>query len=150
MGEHMEIVEFKNRLWDLGRDFSSNMEKIFCPIVDKYGLTTLQTRVLSSILENKELTVGEVATKLNLTGGNASALCKKLEKSGLLERSRCKEDERRVILRVSKRGEEILLEMKLEIEKRFETFLENETEESLLKVIDGLEKARDFLKNIAN
>lgn len=146
----MEIVEFKNRLWDLGRDFSLNMEKIFYPIVDKYGLTTLQTRVLSSILENKELTVGGVATKLNLAGGNASALCKKLEKSGLLERSRCKEDERRVILRVSKRGEEILLEMKLELEKKFETFLENETEESLLEVIEGLEKAIDFLKNIAN
>ena len=40
--------------------------------------------------------------------------------------------------------------MKLEIEKKFETFLENETEESLLEVIEGLEKARDFLKNIAD
>ena len=41
----MEIVEFKNRLWDLGRDFSSNMEKIFCPIVDKYGLNTIKVVV---------------------------------------------------------------------------------------------------------
>ena len=34
--------------------------------------------------------------------------------------------------------------------KKEEVVLENETEESLLEVIEGLEKARDFLKNIAD
>lgn len=35
----MEIVEFKNTTWDILRSISDNMDKLFRPVGERYGLT---------------------------------------------------------------------------------------------------------------
>lgn len=42
----MEPAEFKNQVWALMRDITDRMNGVFHPIIDRYGLTIMQMRVL--------------------------------------------------------------------------------------------------------
>ena len=45
----VEIVEFKNTTWDILRSISENMDKLFRPVGEHYGLTMMQVRILLEI-----------------------------------------------------------------------------------------------------
>ena len=42
----MEIIAFKNMVWDLTRQISDGMDELFRPISAHYGLTHMQLRIL--------------------------------------------------------------------------------------------------------
>ncbi|MFQ9801949.1 MAG: MarR family winged helix-turn-helix transcriptional regulator [Clostridia bacterium] len=88
----VEIVEFKNTTWDILRSISENMDKLFRPVGEHYGLTMMQVRILLEI-GNRTRTVGSLGKSISVAGGNISAMCKKLEKEGFVMRSRDSADE---------------------------------------------------------
>ena len=90
----MEPAEFKNQVWALMRDITDRMNGVFHPIIDRYGLTIMQMRVLFEIRREDGCTVSGLSRRVCAAGTNVSALCKRLEREGLLERSRDPRDER--------------------------------------------------------
>ena len=62
--------------------------------------------------EQDGLTVSEIGEKLMLDNGTLSPLLKKLEQAGYLERSRCREDDRVVEIRLTDKGRALQLEAK--------------------------------------
>lgn len=84
------------------------MDRTLEAIVRPTGLTSLQAVLLVLISEGYISNVSSLCKELGLSQGNASALCKKLEKDGFLHRQRSKEDERIVILRLTERGADTL------------------------------------------
>lgn len=42
----MEVIEFKNVVWDMTRRISECMDGMFRPISEQYGLTHMQMRIL--------------------------------------------------------------------------------------------------------
>jgi DNA-binding MarR family transcriptional regulator len=75
------------------------------PILDAIELTYPQYLVMMVLWEHQELSVKEIGDKLLLDSGTLTPLLKKLEVRKLVSRVRSKEDERVVLVGLTKGGE---------------------------------------------
>lgn len=76
--------------------------------VAEYGLTTPQFGVLEALYHIGPLSLGELASKLLVTGGNVTYVMDKLEEQGLVERERSTEDRRVVRARLTEAGRRVV------------------------------------------
>jgi MarR family transcriptional regulator, 2-MHQ and catechol-resistance regulon repressor len=94
--EWSEGQEEALRLWiALARCYSSFAKAVSMKI-QEYGLTTPQFGVLEALYHLGPLSLGELAEKLLVTGGNVTYVMDRLEQQKLVYRDRS-EDDRRVI-----------------------------------------------------
>ena len=75
------------------------------PLARAEGLTPLQMRALFAVQYRGALTIKELCHDTDMGQANASTFCKKLEQAGFLKRERDAEDERRVHLSLTGKGE---------------------------------------------
>jgi len=78
--------------------------KAYKPFLDKMGVTYPQYLVLMVLWENDALNINQITEKLLLNTNTLSPLLKRMEKLELLERNRSSQDERSVIIRLTKKG----------------------------------------------
>lgn len=81
--------------------------KEYQPYLDKLGITYTQYLVLLILWETDNLTVNEISKRLLLNTNTVTPLLKRLEKMGIVERNRSKEDERKVHISLTKKGIEM-------------------------------------------
>jgi DNA-binding MarR family transcriptional regulator len=74
------------------------------PLLEPLGLTYPQYLVLSALWERDDRTVGELVELLQLDYGTMTPLLKRLEKRGLVRRTRSPDDERCVIVGLTDEG----------------------------------------------
>jgi len=74
------------------------------PLLDNLGLTYPQYITLLVLWEKRESTIGGICTALGLDTGTVSPVVKRLEKSGLVKRSRLPQDERTVMVSLTTAG----------------------------------------------
>jgi MarR family 2-MHQ and catechol resistance regulon transcriptional repressor len=79
--------------------------------VSEYGLTTPQFGILEALYHLGPLSLGELAEKLLVTGGNITYVMDRLEKDGLVERDRSGPDRRVVTARLTPKGEGLIREV---------------------------------------
>jgi DNA-binding MarR family transcriptional regulator len=75
------------------------------PYLDELGITYPQYLVLMILWEKDGVGVNEIAKKLILNTNTITPLLKRMETQGILKRERSKEDERKVIIRLTHKGE---------------------------------------------
>lgn len=143
----MEVMDFNNTIWNLFRDISLKKDSVFRPMYDKYGLTSMQVRILKDVRE-QEQTIGSLGKSLCVAGANISAMCRKLEKEGFLNRVRDKSDERVVKVHLSEKGENAVLDIEALLTKKFNVCLKNESTENINDIIQGLQKLNLLLQQI--
>ncbi|HEX8595410.1 MAG TPA: MarR family transcriptional regulator [Pseudomonas sp.] len=80
------------------------MTKVYKPLLQALGLTYPQYLAMMVLWEQDGLTVGDVSTRLLTDPGSLTPLLKRLEGEGLITRTRSKEDERVVLLRLTEQG----------------------------------------------
>ena len=80
------------------------MTKAYKPLLDKLGLTYPQYLAMLVLWEADDVTVKDMAARLNLDSATVTPLLKRLETQGLLERVRGTEDERLVCIRLTQAG----------------------------------------------
>ena len=78
---------------------------LYTPYLKKLGITYTQYIAFMVLWEKKSVSVGELCERLFLDSGTVTPLVKKLEKDGYITRERSKEDERVVMVRLTKKGE---------------------------------------------
>lgn len=144
----MEVADFKNLVWDYTRKIAESMNCIFSPVGEKYGLTMMQLRILLELCQCGSHTVGSLADRTCIAGTNISAMCKKLEAEGLLERVRNRQDERVVLVALTRLGEDTVLEIDRLCNEKISQHLSNETEETFEDIVSGLQKLNDLLLKI--
>lgn len=83
---------------------SKEIIKMYKPFLDPFGLTYTQYIVLLVLWEEDHITVSNLGSRLLLDSGTLTPLLKKLETAGYLTRERSKEDERTVIVALTKAG----------------------------------------------
>jgi DNA-binding MarR family transcriptional regulator len=137
--------EFKNIVWDNLRKINENTSRIFDPVCEKYGLTTLQISILMELSNNESHTIGSLAECACIAGANISAMCKKLESMGLLKRVRDKNDERVVKVTLSEKGSMIILEIDKLFNDRISQNMDDEALEALDDIVNGLQKLNNLL-----
>ena len=75
--------------------------------LEELELTYTQYIVMMVLWEYGDMTEGEIGKKVHLDSGTLAPLLKRLEKRGLVTRSRLESNERKLFLSLTKQGEEL-------------------------------------------
>ena len=78
--------------------------RMYRPLLDPLGLTYSQYLVMLVLWEEGPIHVGGLARRLHIDSGTMTPMLKRMEKLGLLNRTRDTRDERRVVVRLTSDG----------------------------------------------
>jgi DNA-binding MarR family transcriptional regulator len=141
----MRGVDFKNEIEDLIRLITAGMGNVFGSVVESFGLTMVQARILMEIERCNLSTVGNLGSTVGLSSGNASTMCKKLEKAGFVKRIRNSEDERYVKLELTELGLETIKKIDAAFQKKYAPVLESKSRGDFDIIIAGMKKLNELL-----
>lgn len=119
------------------------MMKAYTPLLKEVGLTYPQYLVLFALWEKDSQTVSELGETLYLDSGTLTPLLKRMEKAGLVKRTRSKEDERVVRVTLTEKGR-ALREKGIQIAMKFHGAT-GKTPEEVAPIRVELQQLRDRL-----
>ncbi len=106
-----ESQETALRLWiALARCYSTYSRAVALKI-QEYGLTTPQFGILEALHHLGPLSLGDLADKLLVTGGNVTYVMDRLEDLGLVYRDRSKDDRRVIQAKLTPEGHRLIAEV---------------------------------------
>jgi DNA-binding MarR family transcriptional regulator len=102
-----DCLKLKNQLCFPIYACSREITRAYKPYLEKLNLTYTQYIVMMVLWEQKEVTVKRLGNSLCLDSGTLTPLLKKLESKGFAKRERSIDDERSLIVSVTKAGEKL-------------------------------------------
>jgi len=81
------------------------MSKVYRKLLPDLGLTYPQYLVMMVLWERDGMTVSEIGTRLFLDSATLTPLLKRMEAAGFITRKRAAEDERQVIVKLTRAGD---------------------------------------------
>jgi MarR family 2-MHQ and catechol resistance regulon transcriptional repressor len=99
------------RLWVTLARCHATYSKAIAAKVQDYGLTTPQFGTLEALYHLGPLSLGELADKLLVTGGNVTYVMDRLEDQGLVYRYRRPDDRRVIQARLTVEGRDLVAEV---------------------------------------
>lgn len=103
MGDY-DALKLENQLCFPLYAAARKVVNMYSPLLKPLGLTYTQYIVFLVLWEKDGVSVGELCKKLRLDNGTLTPLLKKMEDAGWVVRTRSREDERRVTVRLTQRG----------------------------------------------
>lgn len=103
------------------------------------NLTGTQGMVMGVLIHNKNLKISDLSEQLGLSNSTVSGIVDRMEKHGIIERTRSKEDRRVVHVNVTSEFRKKAKNHFNTIEKKFEDILSEATPEEVSKVLEGIE-----------
>lgn len=122
----------------------------YTPYLEKLNLTYPQYLVLLVLWEEDNISIKAISKKLILNTNTLSPLLKRMEKQELIIRQRLKQDERKVIIKLTKKAKELQKEALPIPSKLVSGIDEILPMEDLLKLKDDIYLLIDFLKEKQN
>jgi MarR family transcriptional regulator, organic hydroperoxide resistance regulator len=86
---------------------SREITRLYRPILEKLELTYPQFLTLVVLWEQKRLTVKEIGERLYLDSGTLTPMLKRMEAMDLLARVRARDDERKVFIELTDKGNKL-------------------------------------------
>ena len=122
---------------------SNRIIRLHRPFLEPLGLTYPQFLVMLALYGAAPRTVGDLGIELGMDNGTLTPLLKRLEGAGLVTRTRDQNDERRVLIDLTKAGE-ALRETACSIPEKIETAcrLSNKDLAKLRDTLNGLSLPR--------
>ncbi len=111
--------------------------------ITEYGLTAPQFGILEALLHLGPLSLGELADKLLVTGGNVTYVMDRLEEQGLVYRDRSGEDRRVVQAKLTPEGRRVISDVfpqHASFVSELVSELESEEQETLRELLKKLGK----------
>lgn len=105
--DYREAMKLDNQLCFPLYAASRSVVSLYTPLLKPLGLTYTQYLVLLVLWEKDGITVGEICDRLMLDNGTVSPLLKKMEQSGYINRTRSEEDDRIVLITLTKEGRDL-------------------------------------------
>ena len=105
--DYREAMKLSNQLCFPLYAAARNVTGLYTPYLKKLGLTYTQYIVFLVLWEKDGITVGEICEKLMLDNGTVSPLLKKMEQAGYITRTRSSEDDRVVLISLTKEGKDL-------------------------------------------
>ena len=102
--DYREAMKLDNQLCFPLYAAARNVTGLYTPWLKPFGLTYTQYIVFLVLWEKDGVSVTEIGEKLMLDNGTLSPLLKKMEQAGYVKRSRCREDDRVVEIRLTDEG----------------------------------------------
>ncbi|MBR1572458.1 MAG: MarR family transcriptional regulator [Lachnospiraceae bacterium] len=104
MADKYQCLKLDNQLCFPLYAVSKEIVRKYKPFLDEVDLTYTQYIVMMVVWEEEQVSVKEMGKKLFLDSGTLTPVLKTLEKKGLIERTRSKEDERNLIVTLTPSG----------------------------------------------
>lgn len=137
-------------LLDLFKLMKMSLDAAFLPVAESEGLTVMQARILYEIKYSDLSTIGSLSKLMGENHGNCSSLCKKLENSGFVDRTRSKADERFVTLKLTPLGEHAVDTITNHLNEKFRPVLEATPPEKMEMMRLGMQVMQEMLQQFAN
>lgn len=144
----MNIRQFQQLMWDLFQSISHGFDGTLRMITESKGITMTQMRILIEIKHRGKSTVGDLANAIGSAPGNSSAMCKTLEKKGLVSRNRNPEDERMVLIALTDQGKALLQEINTELTDKCDPVLEDYSSTEYEQIITGINKLQEVMDSL--
>jgi MarR family transcriptional regulator, organic hydroperoxide resistance regulator len=141
----MLYSDFKSEMWSVMYLVKSGMQKVIEPVVQTEGLSMIQAFILFGISEETVTNISSLCKELGLNQGNVSTMCKSMEKSGLIKRTRGSVDERVVTLTLTEQGKKMIERLYAKSEQ-FDTVFQNVPIEKLQAIVNGMHELNELLK----
>ncbi|HEY0846587.1 MAG TPA: homoprotocatechuate degradation operon regulator HpaR [Noviherbaspirillum sp.] len=91
----------------------------FRPIINHFGLTEQQWRILRALDEHGPLEPWELCEMCQILSPSMAGVLSRMEDSGLVNRERLPEDQRRVMVSLARKGDRLLVEMAPLIDEQY-------------------------------
>ena len=88
-------------------------------LVKTTGLTTAQLLLMQTVRDKKEMTIGELASDIHLSQATVTTILDRLEARKLLVREGSREDKRKVHIRLTDEGREIIANAPVPLQAHF-------------------------------
>lgn len=144
----MDIRQFQDLMWELFRSISHGINGTVRLIADSKGITMTQMRILVELKHRGKSPVGDLALAVDSAPGNTSAMCKTLEKKGLVSRTRNPEDERIVLINLTASGKSLLGEIDQALTETFDPVLAQYSPLDYEQIITGIRKLDDIMNDL--
>lgn len=105
--DNFNKLSIKNQLCFAVYSCAREITRLYTPILNEHDLTYTQYITMLVLWENDNIKVKDMGKILFLDSGTLTPVIKSLEKKGLVERNRSKEDERNVYVSLTKKGQEL-------------------------------------------
>lgn len=134
----MEHDAFRRELLDSVWTMERVMRKHMVPICQRHGITIQQLHVLMNLSKEPGVTAGELSDRSGILRTNFTALCRKMEEAGLIERRRSERDRRSLELQITDEGRALLTDIEDDARQEFEPVLAEEPPETFEAISTGL------------
>ena len=105
--DYHEAMKLDNQLCFPLYAAARNVTALYTPWLRPLGLTYTQYITFLVLWEKDGISVSEIGSRLMLDNGTLSPMLKKMEKEGYIERNRSKEDDRVVIVSLTRKGRDL-------------------------------------------
>jgi DNA-binding MarR family transcriptional regulator len=138
--------ELLSRLWDLGREMSTQTVFLHQAIAQSVGLNATDTKCMDLILRGPDssVTAGWLADMTALTTGAITHILDRLEKRGFIERVRDTDDRRKVFVHARPESIEPLAPKYEAIGKAYLSLAEEYSDGDLRLICEYLEKTSEL------
>ena len=99
-----EFLKLNNQLCFDFYSISMAITRMYGPLLAELGITYPQYLALLVLWENDNVEVNRITLLLRMDTGTVSPMLKRLEANGLITRKRSQDDERKVIVSLTKKG----------------------------------------------
>lgn len=142
MEEINEALEFGKLFKEIGHLLRHNMTKGF----EDIGITMPQGMVIGSLSKFGKMKVNELSKNLGLSNSTVSGIIDRLEKQGMVERTRSEDDKRVVYVSLTHKFEAIHQGFHKRTEELMMKIMKRGSEEEINKIIEGLRTLKELLK----
>ena len=104
MKDEYDCLKLENQLCFPLYACSKEIVRKYKPFLDELDLTYTQYITMMALWDKKELNVKSLGRLLYLDSGTLTPVLKKLESKGYIERQRDLDDERNLIIKITKQG----------------------------------------------
>lgn len=113
---------------------------------DKPKLTHPQGLAVAALYDKGPMKISDLSAELALSNSTVSGIVDRLEKLGILERTRSTKDRRIVYVKITDESKGYVKKHREDMEERMEFFLSHGTDEEVEEILHGLETFRIVLQ----
>jgi DNA-binding MarR family transcriptional regulator len=117
-------------------------------LVQKQGVTTPQLVIMRELSRVTEMSAGELARRATLGQATVTGILDRLEARGWIVRSRCSRDKRRVLVRLTLTGSEVLDRAPAPMQRRFITAFERLPDWEQTQILASLQKVAALMETV--
>jgi MarR family transcriptional regulator, organic hydroperoxide resistance regulator len=138
LNKGIQIVRTVKQVMDA---FKQNVERHWKDL----NLTGPQGMLLGTLAHNGEMKISDLSEKLGLSNSTVSGVLDRLEKQGLVERTRSEEDRRVVHVNLTPEFRKNAEQRFKDVERSFEEVVSKASTEELERILIGLETLKKLL-----